>query len=207
MDFFRSKNNPAANPADPAAPGNPGAPDGTDVPGQPSEPDATADLIDSLNSELAIVKDQLAAAAAERDELGRKYQAALAEMTNAARRARQSEDQARDMGIRSVLLNVLPVIDHFDYALNQDPAKVTAQAVVQGVTMIKEELIRALATQGAGAINPQPNDAFDPMQHEAVIQQPAEGVNPGHIVKTLRMGFTLSGRTVRPAQVIVAPQG
>jgi len=177
------------------------APDGAE-----RDPDVTSDLIDSLRTELSIVKDQLAAQTTERDELFKRYQAALAEMTNAARRARQSEEQAKDMGVRAALLNILPVIDHFDFALNQDPVKVTAGSVIAGVTMIKEELVKALATQGAVLVNPARNAEFDPMQHEAVMQQAADDVEPGHVVQTLRTGFVLAGRTVRPAQVILAPR-
>lgn len=174
--------------------------------GVPQDPDATSDLIDSLQTELSIVKEQVGLLTTERDDLLKRYQAALAEMTNAARRARQSEEQAKDMGVRAVLLNILPVIDHFDFALNQDPAKVTASSVISGVTMIKEELVKALATQGAVLVNPARNAEFDPMQQEAVMQQAADDVEPGHVVQTLRTGFVLAGRTVRPAQVILAPR-
>lgn len=176
------------------------------APGDPSgrDPDATSDLIDSLQTELSIVKEQVGLLTTERDDLFKRYQAALAEMTNAARRARQSEEQAKDMGVRAVLLNILPVIDHFDFALNQDPVKVTASSVIAGVIMIKEELVKALATQGAVLVNPARNSEFDPMQQEAVMQQVADDVQPGHVVQTLRTGFVLAGRTVRPAQVILA---
>lgn len=171
----------------------------------PVDPDQTQALIDSLRSELAAVNGELTKALTDRDELQHRTTLLLAEMSNAARRARQSEEQAKEMGVRSVLLNVLPVIDHFDYALNQDPAKVTAQSVISGMTMIKEELIKALAGQGATAVKPDKGEAFDPLKHEAVTQQAAEGVASGHVVQTLRIGFAINGRMIRPAQVIVAP--
>jgi len=169
------------------------------------EPDPTSDLIDQLRAELAAKSMELELAQSERDVMQRKYTAALAEVNNTARRGVQSEQQARDMGVRSVMLNVLPVIDHFDFALHQDPSRITTESVISGVTMIKDELLKALATQGAQFVSPQPNDSFDPMMHEAVMQQPAEGIESGNVVRTLRMGFVLAGRTVRPAQVIVAP--
>ncbi len=213
MNPFRPKPDSSKPPGDPAAhnagqhrDGDSADRDGPMADGPERDPDVTSDLIDSLRTELSIVKDQLAAQTVERDELFKRYQAALAEMTNAARRARQSEEQAKDMGVRAVLLNILPVMDHFDFALNQDPAKVTASSVIAGVTMIKEELVRALATQGAVLVNPARNAEFDPMQQEAVMQQPADDVEPGHVVQTLRTGFVLAGRTVRPAQVILAPR-
>jgi molecular chaperone GrpE len=142
---------------------------------------------------------------AERDELNDKYLRALAEFQNYQRRAFNNEKEARQQGVSSVLNSILPVMDHFDMALTLDPAKASAQQVIDGVKVIRAELLRALQSAGVGVINPGSNDEFDPGQHQAIMQQPAAGVEPGHIVSTFQPGYTLGERVVRPAKVVVAP--
>jgi molecular chaperone GrpE (heat shock protein) len=54
-------------------------------------------------------------------------------------------------------------------------------------------------------INPEPDDEFDPLKHQAVLQQQDEAVRPGHIVRTLQAGYALHDRAIRPASVSVRP--
>lgn len=188
--MWKSKPDKPSEPhAHPAAPAAPDAAQG---------PDETAALLDDLQRQVA----ELTKA---RDEAQDAYTRVLADYSNSQRRAGSNEQQAREQGIRGVLLSVMPVVDHFDLALCQDPDKASAKHVIDGVAMIKDELLRALTAHGIGLVRPGRNDAFDPNRHEAVVQQSAEGVEPGHVVATLRIGYTLNDRIVRPAQVSVAP--
>jgi molecular chaperone GrpE len=100
---------------------------------------------------------------------------------------------------------VIPVLDHFDLALGQDPAKVTADQIVSGVKVIRDELLKVLQRHGVNLIEPKPNDEFDPTRHQAVLQQQDEAIEPGHIVQTLQMGYALNDRAIRPASVSVRP--
>jgi molecular chaperone GrpE len=79
---------------------------------------------------------------------------------------------------------------------------------VGGVRVIRDELMKSLQTHGVGVISPQPGDEFEPGRHEAIMTQPAEGVESGRVVNTFQAGYTLkvSGveRVVRPAKVSVA---
>jgi molecular chaperone GrpE len=142
---------------------------------------------------------------AQRDELNDKYLRALAEFQNYQRRAFNNEKEARQQGVSAVLTGILPVMDHFDIALTLDPAKASAQQVIDGVKVIRGELLKALQAQGIGVINPGPNEEFNPAHHQAITQQPAEGVQSGRIVTTFQPGYTLGERVVRPAKVVVAP--
>ncbi|MBY0307749.1 MAG: nucleotide exchange factor GrpE, partial [Phycisphaerales bacterium] len=121
-----------------------------------------------------------------------------------------NEQVAKTDGASRVAADVVQVIDHFDLALGQDLAKATPQSIVDGMKMIRDELLRVLARHGVALISPRPNDPFTPGRHEAVTQQAAEGVEPGNVVATFQQGYTLataSGaeRVIRPAKVSVAP--
>lgn len=132
----------------------------------------------------------------------------MADFQNYERRARQNEQVARQQGIQSVASSVAGVIDHFDIALSQDLSKATPQQIVDGIRVVRDELLKALASHGITLITPAPGEEFRPGRHEAVMQQPAQGVPAGHVVTTLQAGYLISDhlgeRVLRPAKVIVA---
>lgn len=168
----------------------------------PADAMADVDQTQQLISEMEQVIERLRS---ERDEARAAHKHALAEFSNYQKRAHSNEQSAKEQGLRNMLYSVMPVIDHFDMALLHDPEKVSAKQVMDGVTMIKEELLRVLASHGVTIVSPRPDEDFDPKRHEAIMHKAQEGVRAGHVVLTLRPGFELGGRLVRPAQVAVAP--
>lgn len=142
---------------------------------------------------------------AERDDFCARYQRALADYQNAQRRFSADMAAARESGVERVLASLIPVLDHFDLALAQDTAKVGADQIVAGVRMIRDEFNRAVAALGVAPINPAPNDEFDPAQHQALSQLPAEGVEPGRVSSVFQIGYRVSDRVVRAAKVTIAP--
>src|SRR5437899_4002982 len=138
----------------------------------------------------------------------------MADFQNYQRRALQNEVVARQQGLGALATSVVGVVDHFDQALNQTPANPEAQQILTGLRVIRDELLKALQQHGVGLINPSPNEEFVPGRHEAIMQQTAEGIEPGHVVSTFQSGYTLAGpagspqgseRVLRPAKVAVAP--
>jgi molecular chaperone GrpE len=129
-------------------------------------------------------------------------------MQNVQRRGVQNERVARQQGVSAVVASIVPVVDHFDMALGQDPSKATAESIISGVRVIRDELLRALASQGVAAIVPQAGDEFVPGRHEALSQQPGNGVRAGSILMTYQAGFILTEgdtqRVLRPAKVVIA---
>jgi molecular chaperone GrpE len=71
------------------------------------------------------------------------------------------------------------------------------------VELVQQQLKAALAAHGLKEINPigQP---FDPHQHEALSHEASADVKPEHVTSVVRTGYTLNGRLVRPASVIVS---
>lgn len=142
---------------------------------------------------------------AERDEWKTKCQRLMADFQNYQRRALANEDQAREQATRAVVSSLVLVLDHFQLALMVDPAKTTAQQVVQGVSVIRDEMLKVLGRHGVTVLAPKPNDEFDPARHEAIMQAKAEGVQPGRVAAMLQEGFMVNDKVLRPAKVSVAP--
>lgn len=179
-------------------------PAGGDTPEPFSIVDETAALIEQLQHEAERLRAERDQAATERDRAVADWKRAMADFQNFQRRAAGNEHSAREQAVRGVLHSILPLVDHFDVALSLNPDASSAKQVIDGVSMIKDELLRALTVHGVQVIRPGRNDPFDPNQHKAIVQQPAEGVEAGNVVQTLRLGYALEGRVLRPAEVMVA---
>jgi len=148
--------------------------------------------------------EAFAATLSERDELQDKLLRIGADFQNFQRRAANNEREARTGATVGVVQSVLPVMDHFDLALEQDQSAATAEQILGGVQIIRDELERVLASFGVVRIAPVAGDAFNPSEHEAMLQQPSTEVEPGHIVQTLGGGYRLGERVIRPAKVIIS---
>lgn len=147
----------------------------------------------------------LQAAVVERDEMFGKLQRLAADHQNFQRRAQLNEIEAKEQATRGVLQSIIPVLDHIELALGQNPDQLTTDSILNGVKMIQSEFLRILGNCGITKISPEPNAEFDPMRHEAMMQQPGEGIEPGHVSMCLGVGYALGDRVVRPAKVAVSP--
>lgn len=121
-----------------------------------------------------------------------------AEFVNYKNRTDRERAALRDHVISDVLGSVVPVFDDIDAAraagdLEEGPFAAIAAKL--------EDLLGKQGLERIGRIG----EAFDPNVHEAVLQQPADGVDADHISMVLRSGFRVGTRVVRPAQVAVAP--
>lgn len=141
---------------------------------------------------------------AEVAELNAKYLRTLADYHNSQRRASANEREARQQGMGAVIQNVLTVLDHFDLALAQDTSKASAEQIVAGVRVIRDELMKVLQNHGVGVIAPARGDEFDPTRHQAVAQEPAGDLEAGRVVAVMQTGYTLGDRVIRPAMVRVS---
>jgi molecular chaperone GrpE len=159
---------------------------------------ATSEEVESLQARVEELEAELAGAHDAR-------QRALADFTNYQRRALLNESAARKAGASRVVECLLTLADHLDMALMQDPANVSAAAVMDGVSLIRDELSRILTEHGVSAINPEPGEEHDPARHDALGIMPVEGVDAGHIARVEQPGYEMGGRVVRPAKVFLAP--
>ncbi len=179
---------------------------------EPGEPDANAvsdgeeaeerdetpeETIARLQSELADAQDQ---AASHLD----KMQRTVAEYENAGkRRERQNEDRIKH-ATDSMMRQLLPVLDDLDLAFQNVPAGARGedQAWLQGFEQIQQKLLDILANADVEPLAK--CGEFDPNQHEAISNEPNEDVPSGHIIQTLRTGYRIQDRILRPALVRVA---
>ena len=154
---------------------------------------ADAETIAGLHAEIAALKDQALRYAAEAE--------------NTKRRAEREMNDARAFAIQKFATSLLGVADTLSRALQAAPKESIDDAFrnfLLGIEMTEKEMLSAFERNGLKKIEPAPGDKFDPHQHQAVMQQETNAVEPGAVVQVLQAGYELMGRNVRPAMVAVA---
>lgn len=121
-----------------------------------------------------------------------------AEFVNYKNRTERERAALRDHVAGDLLGSLLPVFDDID------AARAAGDLTDGPFAAIATKLEELLAKQGLERIG-EVGEAFDPNVHEAVLQQPVDGVESDHISMVLRSGFRVGTRVVRAAQVAVAP--
>ena len=118
---------------------------------------------------------------------------------------------AIDRGVGKLAKELLPALDHFDHAIKAADTQLTSPAgtgggsedVVKGFVLVRDEIVKALNRVGIQPFAPH-GEPFDPNEHEAMVQQPSEGVEAGTVIEVYQQGYRLNGAVLRPARVVVA---
>ncbi len=150
------------------------------------------------------LSEQLAAAKKEAADNYDRYVRLVADLDNHRRRTLREKEELRQFAASKVLEDLLPVIDNLGLGLAAAKApNADLKTLVGGISMVAEQLKSSLANHGLKEVNPA-GQPFDPNLHEAISQQSSADVAEGSVATVVRVGFTLNGRLLRPASVIVS---
>ncbi len=144
--------------------------------------------------------DELLATAAKRDEYLALAQRTQADFENYRKRVARDLAAAQERGVSKLARELLPALDNLDRALEAAEA---GDPLLEGVRLVRAELTAALARVGIESFAPG-GEQFDPEQHEAIAQQPFDGVDSGKVAEVYQQGYRLNGTVIRPARVVVA---
>lgn len=150
------------------------------------------------------VEAQLAAAKQEAAASYDKFMRTAADLENFRRRTVREKEELRTIATGRVLEDIFPVLDNLALAVAAaKQPKADLKSLVGGVEMVLAQLKSALASHGLKDINPA-GQAFDPHQHEAISHEPSPTVKEEHVLNVVRTGYSLNGRLLRPAAVVVS---
>lgn len=151
------------------------------------------------------LEDQLTAAEQKVAAYKEKMMLAHAELDNVRKRAERDVQNAHKFGTEKLLSDMLPVIDSLTRAIEgPEPQSQEAQNMREGIVLTLDILEKSLGKYGVEVINPEPGDAFNPEQQEAMSMQPGTGLGANCVVQVLQKGYSLNGRVLRAAMVIVS---
>lgn len=147
---------------------------------------------------------QIAAAKAESAANLDKFLRTAADLENFRRRVVREKDDLRTAATGKVLEDIFPVLDNLGFAIAAaKQPNADLKSLVGGVEMVLNQLKSALANHGLKEINPA-GQLFDPHQHESLSHQPSAEVKEEHVLTVVRTGYSLNGRLLRPASVVVS---
>jgi molecular chaperone GrpE len=138
--------------------------------------------------------------AAERDQYLALAQRTQADFENYRKRVAREAAAAQERGVAKLAKELLPALDNLDRALG---AAAQDDPLLDGVRLVRGELSSGLARVGIESFGAA-GDTFDPVEHEAVAQQPVEGAVSGSVVEVYQPGYRLGASVIRPARVLVA---
>ena len=146
--------------------------------------------------------DALAAAEAKAQENWNSYMRAVAELENYRKRAEREVDQARKFAIERFAQELVTVGDALEAGIRAG-ATTPGPALLEGAQATLRELNRAFDKAGIKTIDPT-GQPFDPNWHEAMVAQESREQPPNTVLSVIQKGYSLNGRLLRPARVIVS---
>ncbi len=163
---------------------------------------AAVEAVQSAHDDGAVaeLESQLAEARAQAAEYKDGWQRSVAEFQNYRRRLEADKAETYQSAVGSIIKRYLPVLDDMERAMQARPANL---AWADGVELICRKLQSILEAEGLKRIEAE-GQKFDPNFHEAIAQEPVEGVESGTVIAIVRNGYMLGERVIRPAMVRVA---
>jgi len=145
---------------------------------------------------------------ADKDKLAQeyiaKYRQAASEFEDSRLRLRREVSKDIERARRDTLAELLDVIDNLDRAIDSAQKGASAEAMLQGVEMVRRQFLMKLEGLGVTRI-PADGETFDPALHEAIATVPAQSSSEdGRIVGVVRQGYRIGEDVLRPAAVAVA---
>lgn len=138
------------------------------------------------------------------DENWDRYLRAVAELENVRKRAARDIENARKFALERFGRELLAVKDSLEMGLTAAENAEVKELLDGGAATLK---LLGDVLQQFGIVEVDPaGEPFDPEFHEAISMQPAADIEPGSVVTVVQKGYSLNGRLLRPAMVIVAAE-
>ena len=169
------------------------------------EQEATAPEIDT-DDEIEAAEagiSELEQAQSMADENWDRYLRTAAELENVRKRAARDVENAHRFALERFGKELLAVKDSLEMGLAADTADV--ESLLEGSKATLKILGATMQQFGIEEVDPV-GEPFDPEFHEAISMQASDDVEPGSVVTVVQKGYSLNGRLLRPAMVVVAAE-
>jgi molecular chaperone GrpE len=140
---------------------------------------------------------------AKLDDTLTKHRAAVQEFDEARTRLQREVSVEVERQKRTILVELLEVVDNLDRAVDAADAASSAATLKQGVEMVRSQFLSKLAGFGVSR-RASLNESFDPKWHDAVTNMPVEdAAQDGIVLGVIQEGYAINGEPLRPARVAV----
>ncbi len=164
-------------------------------------PDSSEDVMSAASARIAELE-------AERDEFRDKWLRSEAEIANVRTRAKRDADDARQFAVQKFARDVVEAADNLRRGLDQLPAAQPGEPEIvgklrDGFEGVERSFLALMERNGIAKVDAT-GKPFDPNLHQAMAEQPSSEHPPGTVIQAWTAGWTLNGRLLRPAMVVVA---
>ncbi|MBG2913102.1 nucleotide exchange factor GrpE [Proteus cibarius] len=161
---------------------------------------AQAELVEALARIDSLEKQLEQSQKTEREAMAR----ALAEVENVRRRTQQDIEKAHKFALEKFSNELLPVLDNLERALSAaDHENETMKPMIEGLELTLKSFLDAVRKFGIEVVE-EKNVVFNPEVHQAMTLIDSPEHESNHVVDVMQKGYTLNGRLLRPAMVIVS---
>lgn len=166
--------------------------------GGKEEVDAT-EAEQEKTTEQSPLEKELEEAKAKADDNWDKFVRLQAEMDNLRRRNDKQVDDAHKYAVKKFAESLLPVIDSLEMGMM---AEGDVEKIREGMDLTLKQLLDSMQKHNIEVVDPA-GDIFNPDLHQAVSMQPSPEHKDNQVVTVMQKGYTLNGRLIRPAMVMV----
>ena len=151
---------------------------------------------------------EVARLTAERDDMRDKWMRAEAEMANVRARAKRDVDDTRQYAVQKFAADVVEAAENLRRGLSSLPAHTADEPAIvtklrEGFEGVERSFVAIMERNGIKGEDPT-GQAFDANLHQAMAEQPSSEHAPGHVMQAWTQAWTLNGRLLKPAMVVVA---
>ncbi len=139
------------------------------------------------------------------EELNDRLRRQMAEFDNFRKRTEKEKSQMFDMGARTIIEKVLPVVDNFERGLQAVPEEQKDDAFVTGMDKVYKQMMQEFDSIGVKPIEAV-GEEFNPDLHNAVMQVESEEYEPGTVAQELQKGYMYKDTVVRHSMVAVVSE-
>ena len=149
------------------------------------------------------LRSKLDDAYGKQDDLKGKYMRAVADLENLRKRSIRDREEAVQRTRSQIISDLLPVMDAFQLGFVEAKKHEQTANLVEGFSMAMTQMETTLSEYGLKVIDPT-GEVFDAKLHEAIGYEENDDCEEGHVITTVRTGYRISERLLRPASVILA---
>ena len=174
----------------------------------PAEPASAATVPETPEQLMQAASARIAELEAERDEMKDRWVRAEAETANVRARTRREVDETRQYAVQKFAVDVAEAAENLRRGLDAIPPATQDEPEIvtrlrDGFAGVERSFLALLERNGIKREDPT-GQKFDPNLHQAMAEQESIAHPPGTVMHAWTQGWTLNGRLLRPAMVVVA---
>ncbi|RTZ64875.1 MAG: nucleotide exchange factor GrpE [Aquificaceae bacterium] len=167
---------------------------------QPFEEQMDVDQTEDAEGAIEQLREELAKAEEKAAESWDTLVRLQAEMDNQRKRSEKQVSDAHKFAVQKFVEQLLPVIDSLEIGLQ---AEGDLDSIREGMNLTLKQFESVMEKSNLESVNPL-GEKFNPDLHQAMAMQPSDEYDDGIVSAVMQKGYTLNGRLVRPAMVMVA---